>query len=479
MNSRNRWMTSFAVLLGTMALGLSASMPMVALPALMDAFNVEQTTIQWLVTAFKITTTTSILATGWLTTRFGLRWTYITTLLLFIASSIIGALASHASVVIFAHGMQGIAMGLIPAIALIAIAQVFTSNALGLAMGVFGVGAALASAIGPYLSGILLSAFGWQVIFILPLLLCLPALPLALKYVPGVVSDVHRKQFDWLGMGLLTVFIVALLNVSGLSFSNSWGHWKTLICLAIALLALVAFVMWQLRSSSPLLELSLFRSASFRAVLTVAVLYGFCLYGGSYLIPYFLQSQAGYSPETSGAIQVPGGVALMGIIFLAGALCDRLGGRKVIYCGLLVFALAHLCFTFISPGTAVWMVVVWFALERTGIGMLIPSTNVAAIQSVSPALLPYASTTVNFFSGLSGAIGVNTFSLLYQWQLERGIERVGRFDDAPTEVSVAAFEAFHDCFWLATVLLLAALAMTIWIRRGDSGPSALLGVVRT
>jgi len=478
MDNDHRWMTTLSVLLGTMSLGLCASMPMVALPTLMEAFAVAQTEVQWLITGFKITTTTSILATAWLTTRFGLRRTYVWTLLLFIVFSIMGALSINAEMAIFAHGVQGIAMGLIPALALIAIARVFPAHALGLAMGVFGVGAALASAVGPYLAGRLLEPFGWQVIFVLPLLLCLPALPLALKYVPGVEPDAQRKRFDWLGMALLTVFIVALLNISGFGFTLGWGHWQTLVCLGVTLLALALFVFWQWRNPEPLLELALFRSAPFRAVLGVAVLYGFCLYGGSYLIPYFLQSQAGYSAEASGAMQLPGGVVLIAMIFLAGAMCDRLGARAVLRAGIVVFALAHLCFALISVHTAMWVVVGWFALERMGIGILIPSTNVTAIQSVSPALLPYASTTVNFFSGLSGAIGVNTFSILYQWRLDRAIAQMESPLDSQN--TALAFDAFHYCFWLATALLLAALVVAVRVRRcdHDSAPSIVAEAVR-
>jgi len=160
-------------------------------------------------------------------------------------------------------------------------------------------------------------------------------------------------------------------------------------------------------------------------------------------------------------------------------LCHRrkgIGILRVLRAGIAVFALAHLCFALISVNTAMWVVVAWFALERMGIGILIPSTNVTAIQSVSPALLPYASTTVNFFSGLSGAIGVNMFSILYQWRLDRGIAQMDIPQDS--QGTAVAFDAFHYCFWLATVLLLAALAVAVRVRRGDGGPGVVPGTAR-
>jgi len=457
MNTHNRWMTALTVLLGSMAMGLSATMPVVALPAMMEAFEVGQTRIQWLMTGFQIMATTPVLATGWLSARFGLRRSYVFTLLLFIVSSLLGALASHIWLAIVARIVQGIAMGLIPALALIAIARAFPANALGLAMGVFGIGAVLTPAVGPYLTGVVLEPWGWQSIFLLPLLLCLPTLVLAFKYVPGLEPDAPHKRFDWWGMALATVFMFALLNVTGFGLEDGWGSWQALGCLGLAAFTLVAFVIWQLRAESPLLELALFRSGPFRAVLGVAVLYGFCLYGASYLIPYFLQSAAGYSPEDSGAMQIPGGMALVAVIFIAGIGCDRLGARTVIQAGLGVFAASFLCFTFISDGTGFWMAALWFALNRVGMGMLIPSTSMAAIQSVAPVLLPWATATLTFFLGLGGSVGINVFSILYQWRLEA----------APGPK--AAFGAFQMCFWLALGVLMVALVLAVWVGRTDGG----------
>lgn len=451
-----RWMSSITVLLGTIALGFSATMVMVALPEMMTAFNVGQEVIQWLATGFQVTATTSILATGWLAGRFGLRRVYIFTLLLFVGVSLLGAISWNAQVAIFARVMQGIAMGLVPAVALISIARVFPPQAVGMAMGVFGVGAVLAPAVGPAVGGVLLGPFGWPVIFLFPLLFCLPALLLAFKYVPEADPTIVHGRFDWLGMVLLTVFIFALLNITGLGLSTGWTTWQTLGCVALTVVSLVWLVFWQLRCKAPLVELSLFRNPRFWAVFLVAVPYGFCLYGTTYLIPYFLQSAAGYSPADSGAMQVPGGIILVLVIFSAGALCDKLSARTVTIAGLFLFALASIGFTFTTAVTGFWVVAAWFTLSRVAMGMLIPSTTVAAIQSVPPALLPYASTTMNFFMQLGGAIGINVLAILYQSRLE---------GHAITNVSTAAFEAFHECFWLAALLMVGALTPAVFIRK--------------
>jgi len=441
-----RWMASVTVLLGTIALGFSATMVMVALPAMMKAFDVNQDMIQWMATGFQITATTSILATGWLTGRFGLRAVYIAALLIFTIASLLGAYSDIASVAIAARVLQGVAMGLVPAVALITIAQVFPAHAVGLAMGVFGVGAVLAPAIGPAVAGVLLAPYDWPVIFLFPLLFSIPALLLAVRYIPDVSRAAVQKPFDWLGMLLLTIFIIALLNVTGLGLNSGWTHWLTLACLGLSLLSLLCLVVWQLRCAAPLLELELLRDSRFRQVLGVALVYGFCLYGTSYLIPYFLQSGAGYTPADSGAVQVPGGVIVVLVIFVAGALCDRVGARRVTQAGIALFALSSLGFTFLMPGAGFWQVAAWFALSRIAMGMLIPSTSVAAIQSVTPQLLPYASTTMNFALQLGGAIGINVFAIFYQWRLGTHEEPVA-----------GAVAAFHECFWLAVGLMVLAL----------------------
>jgi EmrB/QacA subfamily drug resistance transporter len=449
---RRSWVVA-TTMLGTVSSVLAATIVNVAFPALIREFDIGHDSLQWVATGFLAATTTSMLATTWLVETFGQRRTFVATMALFFVASLLGAASWNTGSLIVARVLQGAAAGIMQPLSMIALFEVFPPERRGRAMGLFGFGVVLAPAVGPAVGGLLMEAFGWRAIFLLSVPFCAVALPLGWRWLSDVRSPAPRRRFDWLGAVLLSGALFALLNLPVVGHRLGWSSPGTLIDALFALALVGTFVAWELRAAAPLFALRLFANASFRAASLVAFAYGLGLFGSTYLIPVFVQDISGYGPARAGNLLLVPGLALAVAIAWGGRLTDRAPPRYVVTGGLACFAASSLLLTFATGMTAFWVLALWLTIGRIGLGLIIPSLNVGAVQTLPPSYLGHASAAVNFARQLGGAIGVNLLAVLLQWRLGS----VGEPGEATT--------AFRDCFWVVTIAFAGAVVPALSIRK--------------
>jgi MFS transporter, DHA2 family, multidrug resistance protein len=444
-------------MVGTVSTILAATIVNVAFPALIREFNIGHDSLQWVATGFLAATTTTMLATSWLVESFGQRRTFVVTMFVFQAASLLGAASWNTESLIAARVMQGAAAGVMQPLSMIAVFEVFPLEERGRAMGLFGFGVVLAPAVGPAIGGLLTQAFGWRAIFLLSLPFCVAALPLGWRWLPPAKGSGPRQPFDWLGAILLTGALIALLNLPVIGHRRGWLSGPTLGDAGLALMLTVGFVAWQFHARAPMLAVRLFASSGFRAALLVALAYGLGLFGTTYLVPVFVQDVAGYGPAKAGNLLLAPGLALALAIALAGRLTDRTAPRHVVAWGLACFALSSLLLAFATGATAFWLLSLWLTVGRVGLGFIIPALNVGAVETLPPQYLGQASAAVNFARQLGGAVGVNLLAVLLDWRLS---------------VYGAAGEpapAFRDCFLVVTIAFAAAVIPAWSIRKHSVG----------
>ena len=175
-------------MVGSVSTILAATIVNVAFPAMMREFNVGHDSVQWVATGFLAATATTMLATSWLVESFGQRNTFVTTMAVFLAASLLGATSWNTESLIAARVLQGAAAGVMQPLSMIAVFEVFPPEQRGRAMGVFGFGIVLAPAVGPTIVGLLTQAFGWRAIFLLSVPFCIAALPLGWHFLAAKAS---------------------------------------------------------------------------------------------------------------------------------------------------------------------------------------------------------------------------------------------------------------------------------------------------
>jgi EmrB/QacA subfamily drug resistance transporter len=386
----------------------------VALPDIMGAFGLGQDQVQWLSTGFLAAMTATMLLTAWSLGRFGHRLSLLGALVLFIAGSLAGAASTSGLGVILARVLQGIAAGLIQPMAMVVMSQVFPREQRGRAMGIYVIGIVLAPAVGPALGGVLVDEYSWRDVFLAVVPVCVVAMAAVAVFLPDrdTRQGVASPRFDGCGFLFLVTFLVCLLSALSNGQRQGWNSNLILSLFAVALLAAVAFVAWELTDRMPLLNLRVFANGGFSASCLVAFALGVGIFGSTYIVPMFVQLVQGYTPTRTGLLLMPAGIALAFASPLGGQLADRLPPWVPIMTGLALFGVSNWLCGAVDVDTPFWLLAGWIALGRIGSGLITPALNAGALRALPAELLAQGSGAVNFVRQLGAALGVNLLSVL-------------------------------------------------------------------
>ena len=417
-----RWWVVVTVMLGTVSAIMEATVVNVALPEIIRVFNVGHDQVQILSTGFLAATTASMLLATWAMQRFGLRRTFVVALMLLVMFSVLATLTDRFALLALCRIGQGSIAGLIQPLSMIAIIDVFPVHERGRAMGAYGLGIVLSPAVGPVVGGLLVDNFGWRAVFLVTVPLCLAAIALAPRFVVAgkPLPGAHKRPFDAIGLILVVAALCILLGgLSVLIRQPMIGAAGVALGIALA----VAFVVWERNTLHPLLDFGIFRESGFPAAVLVALAYGVGIYGSTYLAPIFAQIGAGFSAYEAGLMLLPGGAVLAVVMLLAGRLADRFPPNRVAMAGLACFSVSAILMGFSSASTGFWLLALWVAIGRVGLGLIIPGLNAGALR-----LLPYGTevggaASINFFRQFGGALGVTLLALFLEAR-ERHLDAV-------------------------------------------------------
>lgn len=437
------------VALGIIAAVLSATSFNVAIPALMEEFALGQERVQWAVTGFMGAMTLAMLPTPWLLDRFGFRSCFLTALAVLALASVAGSVSPSFGFLVAMRVVQGAAAGLLQPLGILAVMRLFPLHAQGRASGMLGFGIVLAPATAPALGGMLLDHFGWTAIFWLSLPFCLIAGIAALFLLP-VAEERTAKPFDWRGVVLLALATLASIEaVAALQHSGAWSLTAVLPA-AGAVLGFGVFAWHSGRAAAPIIQPALFANRAFAMGNVVAFVYGFGLYASTYLIPVFMLTALGYSATEAGAALLPAGVVLAVCIPIAGRLADRYAPQKVTVAGLLVLGASFVLLAAYGGGISHGKLIAFIIVGRIGLGMILPSLNLAGLRGMARHQLGQASMVISYARQLGGVLGVAICAVFVEWRLS-------------VMEPEAAAQAFAQSFVLLTavfgVAFVAALGM--------------------
>jgi MFS transporter, DHA2 family, multidrug resistance protein len=289
---------------------------------------------------------------------------------------------------------------------------VFPADQRGSAMGFFGMSVILGPALGPTIGGILIEHFNWRYIFYVAMPVSAAGILLGSIFMPDREETSARSDFDWIGFLLLASALACLLTGLSNGQREGWNSDYILTLLALATAGVVSFVMWELHTPQPLVDLRVLANGQFAAAAAVACLFGAGLFGSTYLVPLFVQTVQGYTPLAAGLLLMPAGLMLGLFMPIAGHLSDRLPARGLIFSGLFCFVLSAYWLAAVDVNTSFWTVAWCVILSRIGLGLIKPSLNVTALRALRPAQLSQGAGMINFSRQLGGAFGVNLLSIM-------------------------------------------------------------------
>ncbi len=462
---RYRWLL-LSVMVGTMASIISSTIVNVAIPDMSTYFSLGQARAQWVTSGFMVATTVSMLTTPWLLARYGYRSTYVAAMVLLMLGGIGGGISNYFGLVMVARVAEGLAAGIVQPIPAVIILYAFQPHEQGRASGIFGMGVVLAPAIGPSVGGLLVDWFGWRSIFFMVVPFCLLSLWLAYKFVPinapgGAMADRKGESLDWRGLLLGTAGTLCLLN--GLVALHSGETFQWMGLLGAALVALFLFIGWQrhqlAKGRQPLMDLRLFRYRQFSMGCIVAFIYGTALFGSTYLLPVFMQLGLQMSASLVGTIMLPAGIVLALTIPVVGRLADKQPTHMLVTTGLALLACSFALMMLVGMQSALWLLVLFSALGRVGLGFILPSLNLGAMRPLDKPLISQGSSTIGFVRMLGGATGVSLCGIVLEWRISaHGASLI------EAASSTARVSAFAETFAMLAGLCLLAMAAAWQLR---------------
>jgi len=460
--SRRFWLSA-AAMIAVFATMASSTIINVAIPRIIDQFGATPFQVQFVLTGFLAAMTVSMPTIGWLTGRWGIRNVLVVALLLFIVFSILAAAAPTLTVLIAARFAQGAVVGIVQPVALFALYLAFPPERRGTAVSLHAVAVALAPTIGPWFGGLVVEAFGWRYIFLLAVPIALFATVAVGVLIPsGHDGERQDHQFDlagclWLASALGLLFYGASEAAMGGAMPAI-----SLVALAGGGLCSVLFVRRELTTEHPMVDLRLMASPAFSASCAIGFLIGAGLYGSTFLVPLFAQTVQGFSPADSGLILLPAGLVLLAVSLLAGGLANRIALAPLLATGILIFALSNLLFAMMDSTTGLIALAACLALGRVGVGLTIPTANLAALQSQSDVDAAQAAGISSFMRHFGAVAGIFGLSLLVGSKTA---------DRSAHSISAAMAEGMQMAFLAAAALLFAGLgAVWLYWRSVDGGP---------
>src|SRR6266478_1779842 len=350
--TRGRWVLAATILASSMAF-IDGTVVNVALPALQTNLKATAVDVQWVIEAYSLLLSALLLVGGSLGDHYGRRNIFLIGVAIFALASATCGFAANIHQLIAARAVQGLGAALLVPGSLAIISSSFSENERGRAIGTWSGFSAITTGVGPVLGGWLIEHVSWRAVFFINLPIALGVILISLRYV-AENSDRENTRIDWLGAILaalgLGALVYGLIESSRLGFSDR----SVVVVLVVAGILIIAFFLFEARTSNPMLPLALFRSSTFTGTNLLTFLLYAALGGSLFFLPLNLIQVQHYPPTEAGAVLLPFILIMSFLSRWSGGLVTRYGPKLPLVVGPIITAVAYLLFLLPGIGGNYW-----------------------------------------------------------------------------------------------------------------------------
>ncbi len=411
-HKRNIWWTFAITSTALFMVTLDNLVVTTALPVIRTDLHSGLSGLEWTVNAYTLTFAVLLLTGAALGDRFGRRLMFSIGLGIFTVASAAAALAPSIGALDAARAIQGVGGAIVMPLTLTILSAAVPAERRGLALGAWGGISGLAVAMGPLIGGAVVSGISWHWIFWLNVPIGLVLAPLALGRLDESRGPANR--LDLVGVVLVSGGLFGI--VWGLVRGNSvgWSSPEIVGALVGGFAIVAAFVLWELRTASPMLPMKFFRNRTFALANISSLFMFFGMFGSIFLLAQFFQTVQGYSPLQSGLRILPWTAMPIFVAPIAGALSDRVGGQRLMGLGLTLQAVGLAWIAAVStPTTPYSELVLPFILSGAGMALFFAPVANVVLSSVGRAQEGQASGANNAIRELGGVFGVAVLASIF------------------------------------------------------------------
>ncbi|NSL55803.1 DHA2 family efflux MFS transporter permease subunit [Uliginosibacterium aquaticum] len=444
------WVASIAVFLVSM----DGTMLFAAFSALRAGFpQATAADLSWVLNAYTVVYAAMLIPSGGLADRHGRKKVFLLGVALFLVASAACGLASNVAWLVAARALQALGAALLTPASLSLVLAAFPANKRAVAVSLWSAVGGLAAAVGPSLGAFVVASLGWPWAFYLNLPLGMFAIWRGVTLLAEAKQPNKGRPLDLVGMGLLILGIGALALSIVQAESPDWSRHELLEIAGLGLASIAGFIAWARLASAPLVDLSLFRDATYRYVNLASLSFGIAFSMMFFAFFFYMNAIWHYSLPLAGIAMAPGPLCVVPVAALSGRLAGRYGHRPLLVVGCLIYGLSGLWFLLV-PGTEPAYLTQWLPgalLSGMGVGMVLPSLSGAAVSHLPAQHYAVGSAINQAIRQIGSVMGVALTVLLLGGAV----------------LSRANFDAVYLCH-MSLALLTAALCLPV-----RTGPASL------
>jgi EmrB/QacA subfamily drug resistance transporter len=448
---RRRWLILAVLCFCLLVVSIDNTILNVALPTLVEELHASASELQWIVDAYTLIFASLLLTAGTMGDKFGRRGALMLGLVVFGTGSAISAFVDTPTQLIVMRGVMGLGGAFIMPSTLSILTNVFPADerprAIGIWAGVSGLGVAL----GPLTGGFLLEHFWWGSVFLVNVPVVVVAVAATWFIVPKT-KDPTSPRLDLVGTVLSAVGLFAALYGIIEGPSQGWGSTDVVTAFVIGGVLLVAFTLWELHSTHPMLDVRFFKNPRFSAASLAVTFVFFAMFGSLFFLSQYLQFVLGYDALETGLALMPVAAVLMVAAPSSSILTRHFGTKLVVAGGLFVVAAGLLTLGQASTDSGYALVIVALGLLGLGMGTAMAPATDSIMGSLPPERAGVGSAVNDTTREVGGALGVAILGSIAASQYTSAMTASAALKGLPTAAVDAATNSIGGAVTVAARL---------------------------
>lgn len=494
----NKWIVAFTVMFPTLMVIVDTSIVNVSLDHIRGSLSAGIDEATWSITSYLAANAIIIPMTGWLGRIFGRKRVLNVSIIMFTMSSLFCGLAWNIESLVLFRILQGLAGGSLQPISQSILLETFPPHQHGTAMAVFGIGIMFGPIIGPVLGGWITDNWTWHWIFYINIPVGIVSVLLSQVFIedPHYIRNIKMK-IDYWGLAFLAVGVGCLQLILDRGQRLDWFSSQFILSLgALSLIAMVLFIIVELITEHPIVNLGILKNYSFSLGNIVVFFVVFNLFGSIVLLPVYLQNLMGYTAMLSGLVLMPGGLAALVAMPIAGILISRINPKIIIAIGIVLTAYSTYLMSQFNQ-QADFVTVLWPRLYMGfGMGFIMVPLFTLTLSHIRKEEMGNATSIFNLLRNLGGSFGVafsatlltrraqfhqarlvdhlTPFDMTYMWGSHRAADtlQLRGFEETLTSqgglvviyqklLKEASMMSFNDVFYILAVLTILMLPLVL------------------
>jgi MFS transporter, DHA2 family, multidrug resistance protein len=418
---RNPWLVAVVVSIATFMVVLDTAIANVSLRYIAGSLAASVDESTWVVTTYLIANAVVLPASGWLSNVVGRKRFYMLCVATFTISSLLCGLAPSLGALIFFRILQGLGGGGMPTSEQAILADTFPPERRGQAFALYGIAVIVAPTVGPTIGGWITDNFSWHWIFFINVPVGLLSLFLVHWFVdePEILERERKERLagglkvDWVGFLLIAMTLGCLEVVLDRGQIDDWFRSGTIVVFsAMAVISFLLFMPWEFMQEEPIVEVRLLFQRQFGMSFFVMLMIGAILFGSNQIMPQLLQTSFPYTATLSGLAMMPGGIAMLVMMPVAGQITGHFQPKYLITVGLVGITLSMWYSTSLTPDAS-FDYFAWVRIYQViALPFLFIPINTVAYDGLAANKTNQGSALMNVARNLGGSIGISVANVV-------------------------------------------------------------------